>query len=387
MKTTFKTIALAATIIGINQTSDAQTLYTPGPVQSSTTSVIGIGTSVPRGNLEIFPICSSGGITPSLLLSKPGSFVCTNPQVLGNYLEVREYNYNNTSFTMPFMIANNGRIGLNTTAPLTKFDLYTTVANDGIRITQTSAHGAVLGLYNTTAGGHNWTLFSTGNGNTQGSGNFMIYDYSAPVNQNNRFLIQGTTGYVGLSMLGSTAPTAKLDINAIGGHKGINITADRPDWSYGIHYQHQGTNGLCKAIAVSKQGQDVFVVHSNGATVIGYVANATGIAESNPNNSAYKLYVEKGILTEKVKVALQGSLDWSDYVFAPEYKRNSLDYIERYVKEHQHLPNVPAASEVVANGIDLGQMDATLLRQIEELWLTVIDLKKENEELRKLIKQ
>ena len=33
------------------------------------------------------------------------------------------------------------------------------------------------------------------------------------------------------------------------------------------------------------------------------------------------------------------------------------------------------------------EMDATLLRQIEELWLHVIDLKKENEQLKANIRQ
>lgn len=205
----------------------------------------------------------------------------------------------------------------------------------------------------------------------------MIYDYTG---SQNRFFIQGSTGFIGF---GTANPTARLDINATGGFKGINITADRPDWSYGIHYQHQATNGLCKAIAVSKQGQDMFVVHSNGATVIGYVSDVAGLTD--PGNSRYKLYVEKGILTEKVKVALQGTGEWSDFVFAPGYQRNSIDYIEHYIKQNRHLPNVPSASDVLQNGIDLGKMDATLLRQIEELWLFVIELKKENAELKNII--
>jgi hypothetical protein len=44
---------------------------------------------------------------------------------------------------------------------------------------------------------------------------------------------------------------------------------------------------------------------------------------------------------------------------------------------------VPSAQDVAKDGIDVAQMDAALLRQIEELWLHVIDLQKENEALRK----
>ncbi len=50
-----------------------------------------------------------------------------------------------------------------------------------------------------------------------------------------------------------------------------------------------------------------------------------------------------------------------------------------------HLPDVPSETEVSENGLSLGESYGTLLRKIEELTLYVIDLKKENEELRKMI--
>jgi hypothetical protein len=37
----------------------------------------------------------------------------------------------------------------------------------------------------------------------------------------------------------------------------------------------------------------------------------------------------------------------------------------------------------VGDGIDVGSMDATLLKKIEELTLYVLDLKKENEEIKR----
>jgi len=96
----------------------------------------------------------------------------------------------------------------------------------------------------------------------------------------------------------------------------------------------------------------------------------------------YRLYVEEGILTERVKVAVVNSADWSDYVFEENYDRNTTEEVEQFIQANKHLPNVPSAKEVSENGIDVAKMDATLLRQIEELWLHVIDLKKENETLK-----
>lgn len=113
------------------------------------------------------------------------------------------------------------------------------------------------------------------------------------------------------------------------------------------------------------------------------VINDTGkvsIGEVPQTNGNYKLYVKDGILTEKVRVAL--CPDWPDYVFEEDYDRSSTEEVEEFIKTNKHLPNVPSAKEASKNGIDMAEMDATLLRQIEELWLHVIDLKKENEALK-----
>jgi len=86
----------------------------------------------------------------------------------------------------------------------------------------------------------------------------------------------------------------------------------------------------------------------------------------------YKLFVESGILTEKVRVAVKTSADWADYVFEEEYDLMSINELEKYVSKNKHLPNVPSAEEVVNKGIDMAQMDATLLEKIEELTLYII---------------
>ena len=96
----------------------------------------------------------------------------------------------------------------------------------------------------------------------------------------------------------------------------------------------------------------------------------------------YKLYVEDGILTEKVKVALKSSTDWADYVFDEDYDLNTIEEVESFVKENKHLPNIPSAEAVVENGINVAEMDAKLLRQIEELWLQMIALNKEVKSLK-----
>jgi len=102
---------------------------------------------------------------------------------------------------------------------------------------------------------------------------------------------------------------------------------------------------------------------------------------SSPSND-YKLFVEKGILTEKVRVAVKDSADWADYVFANDYELMPIEQLEDYITENNHLPNVPSAEEVVNNGVDMAKMDATLLEKIEELTLYVIQQQKEIEALK-----
>jgi hypothetical protein len=120
---------------------------------------------------------------------------------------------------------------------------------------------------------------------------------------------------------------------------------------------------------------------SGGPTALGYVAIGDFDPTTSPQMSiptGYRLVVQDGLITEKIKVALRTSAtDWSDYVFEDSYKRLSLEEVERFIKENKHLPNVPSTEEMMANGSDLIKTDAKLLEKIEELTLYMIELNKE----------
>lgn len=96
----------------------------------------------------------------------------------------------------------------------------------------------------------------------------------------------------------------------------------------------------------------------------------------------------------KVVVTATPGQGWPDYVFEPEFKLRPLSEVEAFVNENRHLPEVPSAKEVEANGIDLGNMDATLLKKVEELTLYMIEMNKkiekleeENKQLKELVKK
>jgi len=291
-------------------------------------------------------------------------------------------------------------IGYNNTitSPSVRLHVATGAADDGIRISQTVSKAAILGLYNTTASARNWEIQSTGNTSTQGSGNFIITDKTAAAD---RLFIKGSNGYIGIgniNPLQNVHVTGNMLIDGLAsslffGEAAGGYTAGE----YGIEYDKPASlpgglnfwkpfgapsNGtLMNYILYLNDNGKVGVntnnptaqLTVNGKTLIGDPAVVTSMP------GTYNLYVQNGILTEKVRVAVNGSATWADYVFADDYKLRSLDEVEKFIAANKHLPEVPSACEVEDNGIDMAEMDATLLKKIEELTLYIIDQNKKIE--------
>lgn len=72
----------------------------------------------------------------------------------------------------------------------------------------------------------------------------------------------------------------------------------------------------------------------------------------------------------------------ADYVFEDNYDLKSLSEVESYVNEHKHLPGMPSAAEMDANGVSVSKMSNLLLEKVEELTLHMIKLEKENAALK-----
>ncbi|UNY98405.1 fibronectin type III domain-containing protein [Zhouia spongiae] len=98
------------------------------------------------------------------------------------------------------------------------------------------------------------------------------------------------------------------------------------------------------------------------------------------NTRGFRLAVAGDILSEEVRVALQGN--WPDYVFSDTYDLIDLKELENYIKKHKHLINIPSAGEVEKNGIKLGDISGKLLEKIEELTLYTIRQQKELDSVR-----
>lgn len=103
-----------------------------------------------------------------------------------------------------------------------------------------------------------------------------------------------------------------------------------------------------------------------------------GIGTTQVAGGEFKLYVQTGIRTHRVKV---DQANWPDYVFDKKYKLPSLKEIEAFIVSNKHLPGIPPASEIESEGLDLGDQQARLLKTIEELTLHMIRLSKQVERL------
>ena len=68
----------------------------------------------------------------------------------------------------------------------------------------------------------------------------------------------------------------------------------------------------------------------------------------------------------------------------PNYNLMPLKELEQYILQNKHLPDVPNQDEISKNGIDVYEMNAVLLKKVEELTLYVIELEKRIDEMEKL---
>ncbi|MBK9018038.1 MAG: hypothetical protein IPM82_30565 [Saprospiraceae bacterium] len=114
-----------------------------------------------------------------------------------------------------------------------------------------------------------------------------------------------------------------------------------------------------------------------------FVADNLGVGLNTDNLAVwpdgYRLAVAGNIMCEEVRVELQGS--WPDYVFSPGYQLMSLPELEKSIQENGHLPNVPSATAMEADGLKLGEMQRIMMEKIEELTLYVIQQQKNLEKL------
>ncbi|MCF6130428.1 hypothetical protein L1S35_12150 [Flavobacterium sp. AS60] len=220
------------------------------------------------------------------------------------------------------------------------------------------------------------TLSLTGNVLHISNGNSVVLPNHGPqsITQNGAIVTLSNGG--GSITLQSTIVTAGNNVSILGnGTAGTPYVVSSTDTSL---YADNGNINPATTVngnrVVSMNGSNIWFnsapTEPNGKIYIG--SNA-----SYPSTTGnYKLFVEGGILTEKVKVALRSTANWADYVFEKNYDLMPLKNVEEYIAKHKHLPGIDSASELAKNGLDLAEMQAKHMAKIEEMMLYIIEQNK-----------
>ncbi|MCU0467394.1 MAG: hypothetical protein MUF58_02245 [Arcicella sp.] len=145
--------------------------------------------------------------------------------------------------------------------------------------------------------------------------------------------------------------------------------SDAKNRQYGLYHVRSSEETILRA----NNNDNAFVLNKEGNIRIGTATMPAG----------YKLAVGGDVIAERVVVKLQ--TNWPDYVFKTGYSLRPLSEVEAFVKTNNHLPDVPSEAEIKEKGIDMEQMNATLLKKVEELTLYLIEMKKQNETLLKRV--
>lgn len=306
----------------------------------------GINTFYPRATLHVVDY---GAGFPAILVEGASSTEGDFAWKKGEYLQMGEWDLNNSTFTERLSISSNGNVTLDQDLILAENGYGDKLSLHGNRLNQASMYG--LGVENSATfyranGKHRWYISHTAD--------------------------NGGSDVMELS-------NSKLEVNVPQTFKGtlgdkISLYQDRlgDDDMYGLgiesatmYFRSGGKFRFYSDETADNGASSLMTIHNNGSV---------GIGTDNSSNT-YKLMVNGKIRAKEIKV----ETGWADYVFEDDYELNSLDEVATYIDTNGHLPNVPSAADVEANGVNLGEMDSILLRKIEELTLYMIDLKKENE--------
>lgn len=401
-------------------------------IYNTNTGNVGIGTSTPRGALDVKKDAdvyllnsTNGGSTSSNFLSGHVYFApySTSDVV---YLQARRQNElgstvlrfrttNNGQLVDAMNIGSAGNIGIGTNTP----DQRLTIKGGGIGFDGNSADkklyspvdGTLEWMTNDGASEHALAVSHQGtkrvylntNGNSYFTGGNMGIGTMSPevklhVNGESRYngpgwFSRSSNGNdaVALSLgqnLNTDVPVFQISTSDNGGTNYSKWVSSR--WGHVLNFQRNSSAGIKNMVELGgyEGGGHYLSVFSNDGSTQKISLSADGVsyvqgslAIGSTSTQGYKLSVNGDAIFTKIKVKSYST--WPDYVFAPAYRLPSLAQVEAFIHQYNHLPEVPSAKEVEEKGLDVGDNQAVLLKKIEELTLYIIDQNKKIEQLEK----
>ena len=178
--------------------------------------------------------------------------------------------------------------------------------------------------------------------------------------------------------IGTREPSKSLEIsNKLWSGQTVGMCITNPgtfSWFVGMNADGNSVSDLMigKMEKLGSGSESFLVIKQDGSLGVG-----------TDETHGYKLAVNGALLTEEVTVKVRSS--WPDYVFGDEYELLPLAELEEFINTNGHLPQIPAAEQIMAEGLDLGKMESLLLQKVEELTLYILHQQSELDNLKKRI--
>lgn len=284
-----------------------------------------------------------------------------------------------------------GALGLGTTSPAYPLDVVADGQDRGIRSTGTvfitkgnQVPGAGLSVSRVTATSPLFLSSRTEIDGNQIDAFSSLLSSGATLrlnsNSDGNITLAQAGGKVGI---GTSSPQRLLQIgdNAIPDSEGMIRLASRSGtqgsnrvWDIGVPETDGDSSGIGYSFIIDDisagSGPEFMIKWGTGAVGIGTTTIPTGV----------RMAVRGKVLAEEIEVQL--FQNWPDYVFADDYELMPLAELEEKIRENRHLPGIPPAAEVEANGLAVGAMQVKLMEKVEELTLYVIQINRDLEDVK-----
>jgi hypothetical protein len=99
--------------------------------------------------------------------------------------------------------------------------------------------------------------------------------------------------------------------------------------------------------------------------------------------AASSLSLDGNLAANTITVKANGNT--ADFVFSDDYQLKDLSEVENFILTHNHLPDIPSATQMKEQGVNLAEMNKLLLQKVEELTLYAIEKDKEVESQKKIV--
>ena len=247
-----------------------------------------------------------------------------------------------------------------------------------------------------------------------GSSGFTAQTWDLAGNETNFFIRDVTNGSTLPFRIRPSAPTSSIDV---AGDGDVGIGTSSPGAALHVRRTNATAKLLVEESSSTEGGREMLRLKNNGPITMQLEDTSSGANDWDIINDGVQLQFSRvgtggaeftvtqdgGLFVgpgAAFNLALDGSGNLSivgnlvanlglpsqdtfpDYVFEPDYPLRSLEDLASFIQENGHLPNVPSQEEVQEQGgINMTQLQLSLLEKVEELTLYTLDQHKTISEL------